>query len=400
VRVRASAAGYRWYALAVTTFTQAASAAVIAVIGPLAPLLQTDLGISRAEVGLIQSAVYLSATAFSLLGGRRADRFGERLVLVVSGAITAAAALVITRVGAFATLVLTALLLGMGTGMQNPAGSAAIMRWFPPWRRGLAMGIRQTGVPLGGVLAALLAPAAAAWWGWRAAYLLAGVMALLGTVFIVVSYFDPARETGAAADPVRRVRDLARDRTLTLIAVVYNGQIVAQYAVTVYLVLFFHEALGLSLVVAASLLALVNVVAIGARIGWGFASDAVFVGERKPVLVIIIVLTLASMLLAAALPPNAPLAAAIALAVLLGVAAYSWTGIYGTLTIEAAGRGSAATAVAWVHVLGGLGSFGGAPLFGYLVDRTGSYRVGWLVAAAIVSIGLVAALRIRERRPA
>jgi sugar phosphate permease len=382
----------------VTTFTQAASAAVVSAIGPMAPLLQDDFGISRAEVGLLQSAIYFSATGFSLVGGRLADRAGERLVLVLSGLVTGLAALAITGAGAFAPLLLVAFVLGCGTGMQNPAGSAAVMRWFPPRRRGFAMGIRQTGVPVGGVIAAMLWPIAAARWGWRASYALAGTMALLGTALILLGYFDPARETGPGVETARPLRDLMRNRTLMLIAVVYNGQIVAQYAVTVYLVLFLHEALGLPLVLASSLLALVNVVAVGARIGWGWVSDALFGGARRPVLIVIIVLTLAGMVLAAALPSGAPLGAAIALAVLIGATAYSWTGIYGTLTIEVAGRASAGTAVAWVHVLGGLGSFGGAPLFGYLVDRTGSYRVAWLTAAAIVTIGLVAALRVRERR--
>ena len=176
------------------------------------------------------------------------------------------------------------------------------------------------------------------------------------------------------------------------------GQIVAQYSVTVYLVLFLHEVLGLSVIAASALLALVNVVAIGGRMGWGLASDALFAGARRPVLLIIIVLTLAGMLLAAALPANAPLGAAIVLAALLGVSAFSWTGMYGTLAVELAGSASAASAVAWVHLLGALGSLGGPPLFGFIVDHTGSYRVAWLAAALAVFVGLLATLALREGR--
>jgi MFS family permease len=108
------------------------------------------------------------------------------------------------------------------------------------------------------------------------------------------------------------------------------------------------------------------------------------------------VLTLGGMLMAAALPANAPLGVGIVLTVLLGLSAFSWTGIYGTLAIELAGSASAASAVAWVHVLGGVGSLGGAPLFGFLVDRTGSYRIAWLAAALAALIGLLATLGLRE----
>jgi MFS transporter, ACS family, hexuronate transporter len=105
------------------------------------------------------------------------------------------------------------------------------------------------------------------------------------------------------------------------------------------------------------------------------------------------------MLMAAALPAGAPLGLSIALAILLGLSAFSWTGMYGTLAIELAGSASAASAVAWVHVLGGVGSLGGAPLFGYLVDHTGSYRVAWLAVALAVLVGFIATLALREGSP-
>ena len=394
-RLRKDQARYRWYALGLTTFTQAASAAVTSALGPIAPLLMAEFAIGRAEVGLVQTSVYLSATWSALVGGRLADRVGERSALIVAGLITGCGALGAGFTGPYWAFLAAAFVMGLGTGVQNPAGSAAVMRWFPPRRRGFAMGIRQTGVPVGGVLASTVWPWVATAWGWRASYSLAGVMALAGTVLLVVSYFDPKRED-AAGQVVRSLPDLMRDRRLFLLALTYNGQIVAQYSVTVYLVLFLHEVLGLSVIAASGLLALVNLVAIGGRIGWGLTSDALFGGARRPALLIIIVLTLAGMLMAAAMPANAPFGAAIVLAGLLGLSAFSWTGIYGTLAIELAGSASAASAVAWVHLLGGVGSLGGPPLFGFLVDRTGSYRIAWLAAGAAVLIGLLATLALRE----
>lgn len=398
-RLRQDADRYRWWALGVTTFTQAASAAVTSAIGPIAALLQREFGISRAEVGLAQTAIYLTGTFAAMVGGRLADTVGERRVLLISGIITGLAALSAALAVSFALFLLVGLLMGVGTGMQNPAGSAAVMRWFPPRRRGFAMGLRQTGVPLGGVLASTLWPLAAVAWGWRVSYVLAGVMALAGTALIALCYFDPDRGPASEAAPVRGMGDLMADRRLWLLAVMYNGQIVAQYATNVYFVLFLHEWLGLPLLQASGVFAVIHLAAIGARIGWGFLSDAYFLGRRRPVLLIVIVLTLASMLLAAALPGGSPPWTGLALAVLVGLSAFSWTGLYGTVTIELAGRSSAASAVAWVHMLGGVGSLGGAPMFGFIVDRTGSYRIAWLAAAAAVLVGLVATYRLREDRP-
>ena len=216
-RFREDQSRYRWYALGVTTFTQAASSAVTSALGPLAPLLMAQFAISRGEVGLVQTAVYLSATWSALVGGRLADRVGERSVLIVSGLITGAGAIAAAFAGPFWAFLGAAFILGLGTGVQNPAGSAAVMRWFPPRRRGFAMGIRQTGVPVGGVLAATLWPWVATAWGWRATYGLAGAMAIFGTAVVVLSYFDPARETGSGTG-VRSLRDLMTDRRLWLLA--------------------------------------------------------------------------------------------------------------------------------------------------------------------------------------
>jgi sugar phosphate permease len=396
-RLRGDQARYRWYALGITTFTQAASSAVTSALGPIAPLLMAEFAITRAQVGLVQTAIYLSGTWSAMVGGRIADRAGERTALIVSGIITGVAAAGAGLVGPFWAFLAVAFVVGIGTGAQNPAGSAAVMRWFPPSRRGFAMGIRQTGVPVGGVLAATAWPWVATTWGWRVSYILAGVMALAGTALIAATYWDPEREGGAGA-ATRSMRDLMADRRLWLLALTYNGQIVAQYSVTVYFVLFLHEALDLSLIAASGLLAVVSVVAIGGRIGWGWLSDGWFRGARCPVLAIIGALTFVTMLAAAALPARAPIGLAVLLAVFVGLTAFSWTGIYGTLAIELAGRASAASAVAWVHMLGGAGSLGAAPLFGYIVDQTGSYRLAWLAVALIVLVGLLATLRIPERK--
>src|SRR5262249_41163944 len=328
-RLRQDQARYRWYALGVTTFTQAAASAVTSALGPIAPLIMAEFAISRAQVGLVQTSIYLSGTWSAMVGGRIADRAGERSALIASGLLTGLASAARGLVGPFSGFLAVAFVVGIGTGVQNPAGSAAVMRWFPPRRRAFAMGIRQTGVPVGGVLAATAWPWVATAWGWRTAYILAGVMACLGTALIALSYWDPERESGAAT-ATRSMQDLMSDRRLWLLALTYNGQIAAQYSVTVYFVLFLHEALDVPIIAASGLLAIVSVTAIGGRIGWGLISDSWFSGARQPVLVIIALLTLISMLTAAALPSHAPRALAMLLAVMIGLTAFSWTGIYGT----------------------------------------------------------------------
>lgn len=387
---------YRWYALALTTLGQAAANILSASFGPLAPFLQADFQISRTEIGLIATAVSLTAAPSALFGGRVADHVGERRVLILSGLVSAFSALAISRSDSLWGLLASCLLLGLGNGIQNPAGSAAVMRWFPQRQRGFAMGLRQTGVPLGGILAASLAPLLALAYGWRTAYALGGLMACTGAALIFIAYYDPPRQTEAGAAAPRPLGDLVRDTQLWWLGCIFNCQLITQQSVSTYFVLFLHEALNTSVVGAAALLAVINVVAMAARIGWGLLSDWHFQGKRRPVLLIIVLLTICSTLGAAAMPQQTPLVLVTGFAVLLGASAFAWTGVVGTLVIETAGRESAGSAISVVQVLATPASLLGPPLFGLLTDWAGTYRVAWLVLALVGTLGFVAVRQVTE----
>ena len=390
-------AGYRWGALGITTISAATNAALATAIGPLAPLLQSDFQVSRAEIGLVTSAIFLSAALSAPFAGRTSDQVGERRVLLISSLIAGAAAILLAQVPVFWAFLGVCLLIGFGSGMQNPAGSAAIMRWFPQRQRGAAMGIRQTGIPIGGILSATVWSWVAAAQGWRAAYVLGGAVTLLGAVILLVAYFDPARPKGSGRIEPRSFRDVFRDRQLWWLALIFNCQVIVQFAATTYLVLFLSEEQNLPYVVGTSLFALLNAVALGARIGWGLLSDRGFGGRRKPVLAMIVALTLAGTLVPVLLPGQTPIWLAGALAALLGLSAFAWTAIVGALTIETAGPESAGTAMAMLTVLGSPGQLVGPPLFGLLRDQTGTYQIAWLALAGVALVGLIAVGQIRER---
>lgn len=380
-----------------TTLGQAATNFLASAFGPLAPFLQDDLHISRAEVGLISTAVFLTASPSAMLGGRAADRVGERKVLILSGLIGALAALAVSFSIGFRSLVLACLALGLGNGMQNPAGSAAVMRWFPQHQRGFAMGIRQTGVPIGGILAAGAAPLLALHYGWRSAYLASGLLSVIGVALIIVAYFDPPRKHVSGAAATRAFRDLAHDRQLLLLALVFNCQVFVQMAATTYFVLFLHETFGVSVVTAGALFVVVNIAAMVARIGWGLISDRQFQGKRHPVLIIIVALTVCGSLVAALIPATTPLWLVVILAMLFGVSAFAWTGILGTLVIEIVGAESAGSAISLVQGLATPATLLASPLFGLLADVSGSYRASWLVLTLISTIGLLGLRWVTEK---
>ncbi len=161
-----------------------------------------------------------------------------------------------------------------------------------------------------------------------------------------------------------------------------------QAAVLAYLALFAREWLGLTVVAAGGLLALVQAGGTASRLGWGIVSDRLFGGRRRPCVIINSLIGGAtSLIFASAVPLPGPLLGVIA--VIAGAGAFGWVGLYLALAAEVGGARYAglltgvAVACAWSGVLVG------PPLFGLLLAGDG------LVSATVAGPG---PSRLRRRR--
>src|ERR671934_675859 len=161
----------RWAMLGIVVLVQVAIAAVTQGIPTLAPWIRADLGLSLTEVGLLGTAINVGTVLAVATVGWAVDAYGEKAVQVV-GSVSVGLAVALFSLAPFGVLAFVPLLVcGMGAAAPTPSGSAAVMGWFPPGLRGLAMGVRQTGTAFGGALAAAVAPPVADALGWRFAVL-------------------------------------------------------------------------------------------------------------------------------------------------------------------------------------------------------------------------------------
>ncbi len=154
-------ASYRWCILLVLTVTQVGASMAALSFGPLAPFLQNSFQITRAQVGLLTSALYFGSILVSIPTGRLADRLGTRRLLLMGPVAMALFFFAFSRTDVYPLAWLMALTAGMGYGVINPATAKAIMYWFSPRGRATAIGIKQSGVTIGAALAAALLPALA-----------------------------------------------------------------------------------------------------------------------------------------------------------------------------------------------------------------------------------------------
>jgi len=188
----------RWWMLVLGMSAQAAQAVFISGVAFLIPELQEDHGLSLARTGLVVAAPTLGAMLTLIAWGALADRYGERRVLATGMAATAAAGLAAALSGSLTTTAVLLLLGGMAAASSSAASGRVVVGWFPPERRGLAMGIRQMSQPLGIACAALTLPSVAYHHGigWALAIptslcAIAGLACALGVV-------DPPRPSRAA----------------------------------------------------------------------------------------------------------------------------------------------------------------------------------------------------------
>ncbi|SRR6266540_979516 len=387
---------YPWIVLAASTLVQTAASFGSRGISPLAPFLVDDLGLSRNQIGLLVTATYLGGILVLIVAGSLSDRFGVRslfLVGLTSAGLTLALA---SQAPDFVWLLLPMLLFGLGNGFSLPPTTRAIVEWFPNRRRGLAMGIKQTGVALAGVICGFVVPPLGQAFGWRGAVLALGTATVASGLIAWLVYRERAATSRfAVGDKRPSFGGVVRNRNLLLLSGVswlYAG---VQLSILGFLVLFMRERVGLPVAEAGAMLALAEGGGVVGRIGWGVVSDTLFGGRRKVVMGIIGALAAASSLGLALAGPETPRLALLAILAVAGVSAVGWNGINMTFVAELAGRQSSATAAGLNLTASYLGIMVGPPLFGLLVDATGSYTTAFEAGAIASLLALVLLWQVR-----
>lgn len=387
----------RGRALGLVTLAHGLFSLSILATAPLSPFLLEGLGLSRVQVGLFLPAAYLGGMLFALPAGWLTERHGVRWPLALGQALTGTmvvlAALAPDLPAALACLFVG----GLGFGVLNPATGRAIVDWFAPRERGRAMGVKQAGLTLGGVVSAAVLPSLAVIFGWRVALGLAGSVSLASALLIAWRYRDPSPRPAAAPAAAARFSDLGPFLRRPGVVVVFACGLalsLLQSGVLAYFVLAARDTFALSAVDAGRLLALAHLGGAAGRLGWGVVSDRAFDGRRRPGLVINALIGAAAFG-GLALGERLPAAVLPGLAVTLGIAAFGWVGLYFALVAEIGGPRSAGllTGLAVIFSWGGI--LVGPPLLGLLIDATGSYGIAWLALAATASAVAAALPRLR-----
>ncbi|HEX6490422.1 MAG TPA: MFS transporter [Gaiellaceae bacterium] len=371
--------------LAAGTAAQTSYSAVTIGLPVLGPSLRDHYGLSLVELGVVFDSVWIGGMLTLLPWGLLADHVGERLVLSSGLTLCAGALLAAAFAPSFALLVTLLGVAGAAGASVNAASGRAVMIWFPATERGLALGVRQTAIPLGGVIAALVLPAVSL----RAAFIVLAALSLAGALFGAAVI----RERESAADVLepRRLGATLRDGRLWRLCLGSSFYLVAQLAITGFVVLFLHDERGFSRGSAAAVLAGVQVLAAALRIGGGRWSDVV--GSRLRPLRLVGIASSLTLGVATALL-FAPRILVVAAFIVAGGFAMAWNGLSFTAAAELAGRARSGAALGMQQTALAAGGAIVPPAFAAIVAAS-SWRVGFALAAAcpLAGVQLLRALR-------
>lgn len=378
--------------LAIAAWQVAASLCYYATFAATSSVKAT-FDLSGFQVGVLVSVLTLGYTLCLFPAGALVDAFGDRPVMVGGLLGLGAGALGVAAGSSYLAVLAAAFVLGMAYATGMPATNRAVMARAPSGQYNLAVGVKQVGVTVGSAGAAVVVTAfASTQFTWRAGYTVVAVTALLVAVAVAVAYQGTGGSGELALPDIRGFASVTGIVPLAFTGFFLGATI---FTTTGYTVPYLEDDLGVSVAIAGTVLALMQVTGSVGRIGFGALADRLPWSAAGASIRVLLVGCAVAALAYAAVPAFALTGATITYAV-LGLALLGLTGLYhGSLIslvpVEESGAVSAAG-----QLTINLGGLVAPPAFGYVADTLG-YAAAWRGLAASLVVA-VAALAITARR--
>jgi MFS family permease len=384
----------RYEVLALFTGAMVGASLFIVATGALMPFFRSALHLGQTQLGLLLSIQMIGSVATTSVAGALTDRFGDKAVVFWSGAVMGVALIAASLVETFSWLIFWLLVYGIGYAAVTPAGSHAIIFFFKKADRGFAMGVRQCGVPLAGVIGSLLLPAIAVRLEYRGALAAAGVLTLFACSIASGLYREPRELLGERISIRAMIAEMiliAREARLILLTLASMILICGQFALIGFLTLTFVHQAGYALPLAVALFTLSQLAAVAGRLAWGWMSDHLFAGSRTLPLAVVCLLVALVAFGVSNVGPATPVWLGAIVATALGFTAEGWLGVGVVGLAEIGGEEHAGSALGvgltWTLLAATLTPV----LFGAIAQAHGLVTA-WRWLALLEALGLVPAL--------
>ncbi len=353
------------------------------VLPNMAPAVAKALDIDPNLIGYYTGLLYFCSCFGQLSCGGFILRFGAVRMSQVS-LLMMGLALMLGYLGHVLAFALGAMIIGIGSSVSTPASSHLLARYSPPKYAPLIFSIKQTGVPVGGLMAGTLIPLLLGWIDWRGAFFFCGAMCVVFAVMLepIRARFDVDRQPTQSLRPgfiwqnIQRVfaNPSLRDLAIGMFCFVGLQGLFGSYFVT-----YVTGTLDRSLESANYFFSIAMTTAIGARILWGWVGSSLLPARRViAYLALIMAVAAAGMGWVGAGDSDSTI---IAVAILYCISAISWHGLLLAEIARLAPKGQVGPVTGACLACAGAGMMSYPMIYALLVKFTGDHSLGFYIAA-------------------
>lgn len=380
---------YSWQMLSYLFIIQLFIAFSARSIAPLGLKIGEALQLTMSQIGILPAALFLGQSLISMPAGILTDRVGSKkmilfIILGLSGSF-----FVLSFLSSFYLILLFILFSGCAYGASHPATNQGVNEWFETKKRGTAMGIKQMSVSLGSALSALLLLPIANQFGWRVTTLLTSFSLLI--IGIILCFFYKERKNTIRFKRKKSINLLQLLTHKSLLFVTISAMLLtgSQTILNTFIVIFAYDQFQISLVLSGVLFGIAEFGGSLGRLSWGVISDKIFLGKRVIVLLFISVLVAISSTIVSLLPSNTSFYLFAVIAFIFGFGTSGFHGVWMNATSELAPPTNAGVATGASITISSWGAILFPPIFGFLLDTTGLYSIGWLYVTMLMIVSIL-----------
>lgn len=392
---------YKWVMLIVATIAQTTATLITYGIGVFALFWKEEYALTNTESGLLVSVVNVGPLFCMLFVGRLLDQYNEKILISISSFLLGSSLLLTNIVSGFNGLLFVLLLIGMFYSVSQPGGSKVILKWFRKENRGLAMGIRQAGIPIGGALAGVLIPFLTVQYNMTYAINSIACICIIGGLLFFMFYKEPYVQEEARKGHIKisfwmELKVVICKKELYPIYITGICMISLQMVLVGHFMKFLAGEQSITSIVAGTVFSVMFFSGMIGRIALAAISDVLYKGNRRILLFIAVCASIGLILLLAMNIHTIMSGVLYSVSALLGFFSIGWFSLFIAEVAELASEESVGITVSVALTLNQIAIIVAPVLFGYIVDEKG-YAYAWLCIVVLLSISAVSLYRKNKK---
>ncbi|EJR17933.1 MFS transporter [Bacillus paranthracis] len=392
---------YKWVMLIVATIAQTTATLITYGVGVFALFWKEEYALTNTESGLLVSVVNVGPLFCMLFVGRLLDQYNEKILISISSFLLGSLLLLTNIVNGFNGLLFVLLLTGMFYSVSQPGGSKVILKWFRKENRGLAMGIRQAGIPIGGALAGVLIPFLTVQYNMTYAINSIACICIIGGLLFFMFYKEPyvqeeARKGHNNISFWMELKVVICKKELYPIYITGICMISLQMVLVGHFMKFLAGEQSITSIVAGTVFSVMFFSGMIGRIALAAISDVLYKGNRRIPLFIAVCASIGLILLLVMNIHTIMSGVLYSVSALLGFFSIGWFSLFIAEVAELASEESVGITVSVALTLNQIAIIVAPVLFGYIVDEKG-YAYAWLCIVVLLSISAVSLYRKNKK---